>query len=221
MTFFPTIRTMTIAATLLSAPALAQEPASQFKMPEECAAVPAQGGMAGGMAGGGMQGGPMAGHDMSAMGNPGGGMPMGQTGNAPAGGMPMGQTGNAPAGGMPMGQTGNAPAGGQVPPSTGGMPAMGGMGMANMQNMPEHMRKNMRSMAVTMPAMMQGMMSKDPDTAFACGMIAHHQAAIDMAQVLLADGKDPTMRAMAESIITSQKAEMAEMQTWLTQNAKK
>ncbi|GCA49382.1 hypothetical protein KGO5_01828 [Sinorhizobium sp. KGO-5] len=36
----------------------------------------------------------------------------------------------------------------------------------------------MEDMRETAPAMMQGMMAKDPDVAFVCGMIAHHTAAI-------------------------------------------
>jgi uncharacterized protein (DUF305 family) len=55
----------------------------------------------------------------------------------------------------------------------------------------------------------------DPDVAFMSGMVPHHQGAIDMARVVLEHGKDPKTRAMAESIIKTQEAEIAEMTAWL------
>lgn len=86
--------------------------------------------------------------------------------------------------------------------------------------MPEHIRDNMRRMNITMPAMQQGMMQPDADVAFACGMIAHHQGAIDMAQVLMDHGDDPDMIALAGKIIVAQKGEIEEMTAWLAENAK-
>ncbi|MDQ1901971.1 MULTISPECIES: DUF305 domain-containing protein [unclassified Paracoccus (in: a-proteobacteria)] len=98
-----------------------------------------------------------------------------------------------------------------------GMMGMGGM---KMEDMPEHVQDNMRKMMATMPAMHQGMMNEDADVAFACGMIAHHQGAIDMAEVLLEHGKNEQMRALAEEIITAQVGEIELMTTWLSENAK-
>ncbi|SCY40518.1 CopM family metallochaperone [Paracoccus tibetensis] len=92
-------------------------------------------------------------------------------------------------------------------------------GMPDTAGRPEHVQENMARMAVTMPAMHEGMMHDDPDIAFACGMIAHHQGAIDMAEVLLEHGSDPRMRALAEEIITAQVAEIEEMTTWLAERA--
>lgn len=97
-----------------------------------------------------------------------------------------------------------------------GMMEMGGMDLASM---PEHVQENMRLMMITMPAMHEGMMNEDADVAFACGMIAHHQGAIDMAQVLLAHGEDEQMRALAEEIIAAQVGEIDLMTTWLAENA--
>jgi uncharacterized protein (DUF305 family) len=85
--------------------------------------------------------------------------------------------------------------------------------------MPEHVRENMRKMMISMPAMHKGMVNEDPDLAFVCGMIAHHQGAIDMAEVLLAHGADPQMRVLAEEIIEAQVAEIDLMKTWLAENA--
>ena len=101
-----------------------------------------------------------------------------------------------------------------------GMAGMMGMGGMKMEDMPQHVQDNMRKMMVTMPAMHQGMMNEDADVAFACGMIAHHQGAIDMAEVLLEHGKDEKMRALAEEIIKAQVGEIEQMTTWLAENTK-
>lgn len=86
--------------------------------------------------------------------------------------------------------------------------------------MPEHVRQNMEKMLQTMPAMRQGMMQQDADVAFACGMIAHHQAAIDMAKVLLDHGQDAQLRGLAEEIIDLQADEIDVMTEWLATSAR-
>lgn len=68
------------------------------------------------------------------------------------------------------------------------------MGMENMQKMP-----------------MSGNIDKD----FAMMMKIHHQGALDMAQMELAQGKSPEMKAMAKKIIASQKKEIAQFDKWL------
>lgn len=132
---------------------------------------------------------------------------------ASAGEMP---EGHAPAKGM-HGSSMDADA-----PSDGmkGMKGMMGMNGMETDTMPEHVQENMRRMMVSMPAMHDGMMNEDPNVAFACGMIAHHQGAIDMAQVLLEYGDNAEMIKLAGEIIAAQVGEIEEMTAWLEKNAK-
>ncbi|WP_067705102.1 MULTISPECIES: DUF305 domain-containing protein [unclassified Erwinia] len=69
-------------------------------------------------------------------------------------------------------------------------------------------------------SMQKGMTSHDPDVAFANGMTAHHQGAIDMAKTELKYGKDPEMRRLAEAIINAQQPEIDQMQAWLKKQKK-
>jgi uncharacterized protein (DUF305 family) len=57
------------------------------------------------------------------------------------------------------------------------------------------------------------------DVDFVRGMIPHHQGAVDMAKTVIAFGKDPAVRKLAEEIIKAQESEIALMQDWLKKNA--
>lgn len=65
--------------------------------------------------------------------------------------------------------------------------------LSDMMQMPpgmgDHGRAMMEGMMKTQSGLMQGLMAEDPDIAFACAMIMHHRAAIEMAKVELEHGK--------------------------------
>ena len=63
--------------------------------------------------------------------------------------------------------------------------------------------------------------SGNADRDFVLGMIPHHQGAVDMAKVVLAFGKDPEVRKLAETIVKAQEEEIASMNSWLQKNAGK
>ncbi|WP_296202105.1 CopM family metallochaperone [Psychrobacter sp. UBA3962] len=67
--------------------------------------------------------------------------------------------------------------------------------------------------------MMQGILSEDADTAFAKGMLPHHQGAVAMAEVQIKYGKDKQMRKLAQDIIDAQKSEIDLMQNWINQHS--
>jgi uncharacterized protein (DUF305 family) len=66
----------------------------------------------------------------------------------------------------------------------------------------------------------QGMQAKDIDVAFICGMLPHHQGAIDMAKAELQYGDDPWAKQLAQAIIEAQTKEIAEMKGWLSKQPK-
>ena len=94
----------------------------------------------------------------------------------------------APSASMPMGQMQKGAAGSHD------MKASMMMGMDGMQKMP---------------------MSGDTDKDFAMMMKMHHQQALNMAEMELANGKSPEMKSMAKQIIVAQKKEIAQFDKWL------
>lgn len=74
------------------------------------------------------------------------------------------------------------------------------------------------SMMASMDSMQRMQMSGDTDRDFAMMMKQHHQGAIDMAEMQLANGKSPELKAMARKIIADQKKEIAEFDRWLAKH---
>jgi uncharacterized protein (DUF305 family) len=99
---------------------------------------------------------------------------------------------------------------------------MPGMDMKGMMDMKMMMPSPADSAATAgyKAAMMKMMMPMTPytgdaDVDFMTQMKPHHQAAIDMAKVELANGKDAETKALAQAIITAQEKEIAVIDAWL------
>ena len=110
--------------------------------------------------------------------------------------------------------------------------AISNYAQANEQPHQAHMNMPMSTDSAMQQELMQGMNQmnqdmmaaaqyKDPDVAFAAGMLPHHIGAVKMAEVELKYGKDPEMRKLAEDIINAQQAEIEQMQKWLKAHNKK
>ncbi len=91
------------------------------------------------------------------------------------------------------------------------MPGMKGMkGDHNMMAMNDYM--------AAMKKMDQAMMSakgSTPDATFARQMIAHHQGAIDMAQIQLRHGNDADAKKIAQKTLDENTKSKAELEAWL------
>lgn len=57
----------------------------------------------------------------------------------------------------------------------------------------------------------------DPDRDFAVMMIAHHEGAVDMARLFIAEARDERLRRLAHEIIITQGQEIVVMRDVLTQ----
>ncbi|MGN7083737.1 CopM family metallochaperone [Neisseria sp. P0001.S005] len=110
--------------------------------------------------------------------------------------------------------------------------AISNYAQANEQPHQAHMNMPMSTGSAMQQELMQGMNQmnqdmmaaaqyKDPDVAFAAGMLPHHIGAVKMAEVELKYGKNPEMRKLAEDIINAQQAEIEQMQKWLKAHNKK
>ena len=72
-----------------------------------------------------------------------------------------------------------------------------------------------QSMTAGMEQMQQMTMSGNTDKDFAMMMKIHHEGALDMAELQLANGKSPELKAMAKRTIAAQKMDIAEFDRWL------
>ena len=82
-----------------------------------------------------------------------------------------------------------------------------------------HHGGDMKTMMKDMNDRMAGMtMTGNHDVDFAQMMRIHHQGAIDMAEMELKNGKDASMRKMAQEVIRAQKKEIATLDRYLTRN---
>lgn len=103
----------------------------------------------------------------------------------------------------------NAPAGQQ-----GGHAGHGAMNMQGMSPAAKAFAEANAKMHKDMTMQFSG----NADVDFARGMIPHHQGAIDMSEIVLKHGRDPSVRKLANEIIAAQKKEIAQMRAWLQRN---
>lgn len=68
-------------------------------------------------------------------------------------------------------------------------------------------------------AMSQGMQTDNADVAFVQSMLAHHNAALQLAQIELKYGRDEQLRKLAEDSLIAQSNEIRWLQNWLKYNA--
>jgi uncharacterized protein (DUF305 family) len=106
----------------------------------------------------------------------------------------------------------------------GGM-GHGGMGHGGMGHGASHANGDQGPSSLAFQAinakMHEGMditFTGNTDADFVRGMIPHHQGAIDMAKTVIAFGKDPAVKKLAEEIVKAQEGEIALMQEWLKKN---
>ena len=76
------------------------------------------------------------------------------------------------------------------------------------------------AMMKTMQGMPMMKFTGDADFDFMNHMRAHHQGAVDMAKVVLANGKDAKVRKLAKGIVKAQEKELAAIDAWLKANGK-
>ncbi|MEX0740484.1 MAG: DUF305 domain-containing protein [Pseudohongiella sp.] len=67
----------------------------------------------------------------------------------------------------------------------------------------------------TMMGGMHGGRDTDINTRYVTGMIPHHQAAVEMAEVVLEYSDDTLLRNMAQAVVREQNREISEMRDWL------
>ena len=73
-----------------------------------------------------------------------------------------------------------------------------------------------------MMKMMMGMpqFTGDADVDFMMQMKPHHQAAIDMAKIVIANGKDAETKKLAQEVVAAQEKEIATIDAWLKKKGK-
>jgi uncharacterized protein (DUF305 family) len=71
------------------------------------------------------------------------------------------------------------------------------------------------AMMKTMENMPMMKFTGDADRDFMIHMRSHHQGAVDMAKVVLANGKDSEVRKLAQDIVTAQEKELVVIDNWL------
>ena len=90
-------------------------------------------------------------------------------------------------------------------------------GMMNMKNTPAN---PFAEAEMRMHKRMMQAMGSNPDETWARKMIEHHRGAIETGNILLANGSDQQLKAMARKSIAEQQKEVDELQKWLRTHGK-
>lgn len=93
-------------------------------------------------------------------------------------------------------------------------------GTSQTTTLPAHVRENTAVMNKMHADMAKDASIADPDEAFTRAMIPHHQAAIEMARIVLKHGKDEHAKKLANDVIREQAREIADMEEWLKKRAR-
>lgn len=86
-----------------------------------------------------------------------------------------------------------------------------------MANLSEAQKGYLEAMMKMRGPMQMGIMANDPDVGFICGMIPHHQGAVDMAEVVLKTGHNAEAKKFAEQVIKEQGQQIS----WMKERLKK
>jgi uncharacterized protein (DUF305 family) len=108
--------------------------------------------------------------------------------------------------------------GGVLAQQPGHMPGMDMKGMDMKMMMPgADDTPSTKAFKMAMMHAMQTMptFSGDADADFMKHMRNHHQAAVEMAKVVVANGKDADVKKLAQEIVTAQEKEIATIDAWL------
>lgn len=73
---------------------------------------------------------------------------------------------------------------------------------------------SMSSMMMDMNAALRGKTGDAFDQAFLSEMIVHHQGAIDMAELAMANAKHQEIKDLSKAIVSAQTNEIAQMEAW-------
>jgi hypothetical protein len=85
-----------------------------------------------------------------------------------------------------------------------------------MMNIQMNHEMGMQNMMMDMTMAMKGKTGKELEKSFLTEMVPHHQGAVDMAKMIVADpNASAELKAFAQQIITAQEKEIGQMNEWL------
>lgn len=90
-----------------------------------------------------------------------------------------------------------------------------------MASLSEAQKRYLQSMMKIRGPMQIGIMANDPDVGSICGMIPHHQGAVEMADIVLKTGHNAEVKRFAEQVIKQQGQQINWMKDWLKTLASK